>query len=514
MHVDKNTLEEEFFKVVDEEGAASIEGINKIIEKAKKLKAVLKSYDRIDKIANHIAEHYLNFIEPLGFKAFIVAVDREACAMYKEAIDKYLPPEYTKVVYTGDHRDKELLRKYHISKDEEKTIRKAFKSPEEMPKILIVTEKLLTGYDAPVLYAMYLDKPLKDHTLLQAIARVNRPYEAKTCGMVVDYIGIFENLQRALAFDSKDINRGLLDIELLKKRFEDLMGQAKEVLSQADIEDEEKRVANIIEFFFDEERRTEFVKIFKQIQELYEILSPDEFLRDYIRDYQLLLQVYKIIYNAFNPEAERKRIHRDILNKTEELIKGSVELKNITDSLPVYEINRDIANLVKADKLSERVKIVNLRRSLVIYIDKHKKRQPFLASISEKIEEIISQLRERQRSVESTLDDLAKLAEEIAASKDEQEESGLSKGEFSIFWILRSYGVDNPEVMAKRIYDGMEKQKEWFYNEKIERGLRMSLYRLLQPRKAEAIEQAPLYVTRKLSEMVNNILKMHRILVE
>lgn len=65
--------------------------------------------------------------------------------------------------------------------------------------MLIVTEKLLTGYDAPILYAMYLDKPLKDHTLLQAIARVNRPYEGKTCGLIIDYIGLFENLQRAHA---------------------------------------------------------------------------------------------------------------------------------------------------------------------------------------------------------------------------------------------------------------------------------------------------------------------------
>lgn len=513
LHVDENTLEEEFFKVVEEEGVASIEGVNRIIESAKKLKAVLKSYDRIDKIAKHIAEHYSKFIEPLGFKAFIVAVDREACAMYKEAIDKYLPPEYTKVVYTGDHRDKELLRKYHISEEEEKTIRKAFKSPEEMPKILIVTEKLLTGYDAPILYAMYLDKPLKDHTLLQAIARVNRPYEAKTCGMVVDYIGIFENLQRALAFDSKDVSRGLLDIELLKKRFEDLMEQAKEILSQADIEDEKKRVTNIIDYFFDEERRTGFIKVFKQIQEIYEILSPDEFLRDYIKDYQLLLQVYKIIYNTFNPEAERKRIHRDILKKTEELIKSSVELKNIADSLPVYEINKDIANLVKADKLSERVKISNLHRSLVIYIDENKEGQPFLISISDKIEEIINQLRERQSSVESALSDLAKLAEEIAASKEEQEESGLSKEAFSIFWILRSYGVDNPDVMAKRICSGIEKHREWLYNEKIERELRMRLYRILQHQKARGIEEDTPYITRKLSEMVDNILKMHRILV-
>ena len=80
-YVDKETLEEEFFRVIEEEGIASIEGVNKIIERAEKLKAVLKAKDRIDKIAKHIAEHYKKFVEPLGFKAFIVAVDREACAL-------------------------------------------------------------------------------------------------------------------------------------------------------------------------------------------------------------------------------------------------------------------------------------------------------------------------------------------------------------------------------------------------------------------------------------------------
>jgi len=75
LHVDKKTLEEKFFRVVEEE--ASIEGINRVIERADKLKAVLKARDRINKIAKHIAEHYKKFVEPLGFKAFIVAVDRE-----------------------------------------------------------------------------------------------------------------------------------------------------------------------------------------------------------------------------------------------------------------------------------------------------------------------------------------------------------------------------------------------------------------------------------------------------
>jgi len=517
LHVDKGVLEEEFFQVVEEEGIASIEGVNKIIERAEKLRAVLKSPDRVDKIAKHTAEHYKQSVEPLGFKSFIVAVDREACALYKEAIDNYLPKEYTKVVYTSDYKDGELLRKYYLSEDGEKTIRKAFKSPDEMPKILVVTEKLLTGYDAPILYTMYLDKPLKDHTLLQAIARVNRPYEAKTCGMVVDYIGIFENLQRALAFDSKDISRGLLDIEVLKQRFRNLMQQAKKILSQVNIEDEKRRVTNIIDYFFDEDRRSGFIRLFMQIQEIYEILSPDEFLRDYLKDYKLLLQVYQIIYKEFSPEAERKRTHRDILKKTEKLIKESVELRSIVDSLPIYEINKDIASLIKADKLSERVKVANLHRSLVTYIEQNKEKQPFLLSLSGEVGEIIKQLRERQRSIESALNELTRLAEEIANSREEQEKSGLSKEEFSIFRVLRGYKVDKPAEMAREMYRELEKRSEWFYSEDAEREIRKELYKLLSKKFKEtpsyrgSEKETPIYVIQSKG-LVDKVLSMHRIL--
>ncbi len=127
-------------------------------------------------------------------------------------MDKFLPTEYSEVVYTGNNNDTEELKKYHLDKKTEKEIRKNFTKIDEFPKIFIVTEKLLTGFDAPILYAMYLDKPMRDHTLLQAIARVNRPYEneqknmVKPHGFVLDFVGIFENLEKALAFDSEEIN--------------------------------------------------------------------------------------------------------------------------------------------------------------------------------------------------------------------------------------------------------------------------------------------------------------------
>ena len=96
-------------------------------------------------------------------------------AFYKKALDELLPPEYSEVVYTGSNNDPPHLKEFHIDEKKEKQIRKNFTKFSELPKILIVTEKLLTGFDAPILYAMYLDKPMRDHTLLQAIARVNRP---------------------------------------------------------------------------------------------------------------------------------------------------------------------------------------------------------------------------------------------------------------------------------------------------------------------------------------------------
>jgi len=291
--VDRNTLEEEFFRVVEEEGIASIEGINRVIERAEKLKAVLKAKDGIDKIAKHIAEHHKKFVEPLGFKAFIVAVDREACALYKEAIDKYLPEEYTKVVYTPDYKDNELLKKYYISDEKEKRMRKDFKSADKLPKILIVTEKLLTGYDAPILYVM------------------------------------------------------------------------------------------------------------------------------------------------------------------------------------------DIARTIKADKISQRVKIASLYKSIKVHIENKRKESPYLVSIAEKIEEIISQLRERQRSVESALEELTRIAEDIAKAEEEQKKSGLNKEEFSYFWILRRHGVKNPEEISKGISNIIAKKEHWIFNENVERELRKKLYKKL-----------------------------------
>src|SRR5205823_201994 len=170
----------------------------------------------------YVARHFRENVEPMGYKAFLVAVDREAFCRYKEALDEHLPTESTRVVISPGFNDSAELARFHLSDEEEKRVRKAFRKPDQQPQILIVTEKLLTGYDAPILYAMYLDKPMRDHVLLQAIARVNRPYEdegrRKTAGFVLDFVGIFEKLEKALAFDSNEIEGVVTDLDVLFER--------------------------------------------------------------------------------------------------------------------------------------------------------------------------------------------------------------------------------------------------------------------------------------------------------
>ena len=179
MTVPAGQLDREFFALAEMEGVTDVDELNRVLDRAVALRTFLTADDRIEKVAAFVAQHFQENVLPLGYKAFLVGVNREACAKYKRALDNLLPPEWSAPVYSENTRDvveRPLVAELQLSEEREKDVRLTFKKADEEPKILIVTDKLLTGFDAPLLYCMYLDKPMRDHVLLQAIARVNRPY--------------------------------------------------------------------------------------------------------------------------------------------------------------------------------------------------------------------------------------------------------------------------------------------------------------------------------------------------
>lgn len=204
-------LEVEFDELSDDIKDRVEEGVKKRLNA---INMFLENPKRIELVARDIAEHFKENVDG-KYKAMVVTASRKACAYYKLYLDKWLPKEYSEVVMTYNiKRDAEIIQdtsresraRYGEKEIEEirKEVIEKFKE-EDSPKLLIVTDMLLTGFDAPILQTMYLDKPLKEHRLLQAIARTNRPYKGiKEAGVILDYIGILNEFKRAFEIYSEE----------------------------------------------------------------------------------------------------------------------------------------------------------------------------------------------------------------------------------------------------------------------------------------------------------------------
>lgn len=477
----KEVLEKEFLELSKDYAITDIETLNKILDRAVTLKNMLKNRHRVKKVTEFIARHFREYVEPMGYKAFVVGVDREACALFKKELDRHLPEEYSKVAISSAHNDPEELARYHLSREKEKRIRKAFRNPEKLPKILIVTEKLLTGFDAPILYCMYLDKPMRDHVLLQAIARVNRPYEPeegrpKPSGFVVDFVGIFDKLEKALAFDSGDITGVVKDIEELKGKFSDMIKQAKdEYLVLLKGKSRDKAVEAVLENFRDEEVRQEFYHFFNELSDMYEIISPDAFLRPYIGDFTNLADMFRICKEAYESGVP---VDREFARKTARLVQEHTESGQIGPALETYEIDENTLKKLEEKKASDTEKVFNLLRSIGMTVEKGLGTDPYLKSIGEKAEIISELFKQRQKDTKETLEELKRLIEEINQARRERTEKGMPKDVFTAYWILREEKVSEPEDKANSMREVFDKYPHWKTSEEHERKLKQEILKI------------------------------------
>lgn len=469
MRVPHETLDREFLSLAETEGIADIDELNKILDRAVNLKNFLKGAQRIDQVAQFVARHYRENVEPLGYKAFLVAVDREACALYKKALDRYLPPEYSQVVYTGNNNDSALLKEFHLDPKKERQIRKEFSKYGHFPKILIVTEKLLTGFDAPILYALYLDKPMRDHTLLQAISRVNRPYEneaqemVKPHGFVLDFVGIFDHLEKALAFDSEEINAIVKDVQLLKVLFKNKMEtKVPEYLNLIQRQFDDKDIDSLIEYFRDKERRKELFKEYKELEMLYEIISPDAFLRPYLEDYSSFSAIYHVARKAYS---KKVYVDKDFQRKTSALVREHIGAYGVRDVTEVFEINETSIELIKQAKGGDAAKVINLVKSIE-RIAEEQSSDPFLIAMADRAKAVQEHFENRQQSTADALAELFTELERDQQRKREQAQKGFDGLTFFVYRTLLDAGVANVDDVSRKISTAFSEHPNWMHSEK------------------------------------------------
>jgi type I restriction enzyme R subunit len=343
VHVDKEALDVAFANLKASAGLTDEEA-DALNQKSAKMAAFLKAPERVEKIVKDIAEHFKEKVLPHGFKAMIVTPDRQACVQYKEELDKHLPVEASKVVIsTTANDDLEFKQKWGIDKGQQEKIVDEFNDATSNLKFIIVTAKLLTGFDAPILQTMYLDKSIKDHTLLQAICRTNRLYPQKSFGRIVDYFGVFDDAAKALEFDEESLQQVITNLAELRAKLPQAMTDALAHFGGVDrtlegfegLEAAQEAINN-------DEKKDAFAADFKYLSKLWESLSPDNILDVYNEDYKWLAQVYESVKPA-----------SDNIGKLLWLTLGAQTTQLIHDNIHVGEVHTLDEFVMDADVIED-----------------------------------------------------------------------------------------------------------------------------------------------------------------
>ena len=491
MTVPAERLDREFFALAESEGITDVEELNRVLDRAVGLRTFLSADDRIEQVAAFAAKHFQENVAPLGYKAFLVAVNREACAKYKRALDRLLPPEWSAPVYSenaADIIDRPLVAELQLSPEREADVRLMFKRAEEDPKILIVTDKLLTGYDAPLLYCMYLDKPMRDHVLLQAIARVNRPYvdahgARKRVGLVVDFVGVLRELRKALQFDSSDVSGAIEDLDLLLTDFLDKIERARrDYLADAGDGGADEQLERIVyERFLAPEPRTAFFEAYKEIEALWEILSPSPALRDHIETYRRLARLYAAVRNAY---AQQASYAAELASKTQSLVQEQAAQYGLGRFTKTVDFDVRTLEGLRGEPGPDEAKVFNLVRGLRQQIENEPEMESVLRPLQERAERILKDLEERKTTGLAAMDQLAAIAKEKETAVQAAKDSGLSPRAFGVYWALKDDAdLKTAGVQAMDLAREAEALLDRFPNAAAnadeKRRLRASLYRPL-----------------------------------
>lgn len=244
-------------------------------------RAVREAPARIRWVCIDLLKHYREHIQPNGFKAMIVVGSRHAATLFKKALDELDAPP-SEVIISGSHNDPAYLAQYTDKTRQAQTILNYTKPFNEDPTaFLIVKDMLLTGFDAPIAQVMYIDRSLKDHTLMQAIARVNRNYKGKQAGFIVDYYGLSDYLTEALdMFSSEDVEGTYVTLkdEIPKlKAAHTRVANIFEGIKSQDLDD-------YVLLLKDEEVRQQFEMAFKRFAKQMDVILPDTAAKPFIAD--------------------------------------------------------------------------------------------------------------------------------------------------------------------------------------------------------------------------------------
>lgn len=505
LHLDKENLDKFLNAAIDEIPEEYREEVKEDVRTSlNKINTFLEMESRIEDIAADIAEHFKENLDD-RFKALVVAGSRLACVRYKAALDKVLPKEYSEVIVSYDRNkdrspDRKEIYDYMVAV-EENNHGKAYEDyrketinnykEEALPKILVVTDMLLTGFDAPQLQTMYLDKPLKEQRLLQAIARTNRPYKEKEAGLIIDYVGIFKRIEKAFEiYEREDIANSIINKDKLADDFIERIDKLSKIFKDVKREyDKETLTTTIKTITSGKTTELLFVQLYKELRRIYELLGNHKIKLEYLNEYKWLTAIYSYYIKVVLKDDEYEQYVKSFYKKTVDLIHQETEVEKIY-KLPLQSsIDEDFIKRISEEAASKEYKASNFVFALnkFVLVDQHKNQ--IYESLIDRVDKLVKDWRSRVNQNEDISEQLSSAEEilsEITDVQKKKDEFGLSDEEMSAWLVIKSQLdiKENDVDMIKQIrelFDDLDKLKipGWTKNTELRKSVETKLRQFL-----------------------------------
>jgi len=469
---------------------------------------IIESEERLRKIAADVIEHFTTHIQPNGFKAMLVAPSREAAVIYKRELDKLGGPR-SKIIMTSNlgekGKDGTSWDEYFTTIEQREFESEFFKSPENQIQIIIVVDMLLVGYDAPIVQVMYLDHPLREHALLQAIARVNRPYTAaKTYGLIVDYCGITKELQKALAiFDEQDVKDALIPIE---KEVHELKTRHKEVMSFfSDISDRNNNDL-IIEKFEPVHVRDNFEYAFKMFSKSLDAVLPRKEAGPYIEDFKYLSQKRQLLRNFYGSYGMSFRLEGQ---KVQQLVDDYIHALRMENLIDFRKVTNEtfLVDIMKFK--GDRARTALVKNKIRQIIEEKKSENPvYYEKIRDRLEKLIEEEEKKRRETAKYFNRYKELLEEMLEVGKERTRLGFTTTfEHAVYDLLLQTTRDDEvfsKKMAKKIYEEIKPEIEiigWHTKRDSQKRISLIIYDILHETKNKHLTEREDLIT-EISEKI------------
>ena len=353
----------------------------------------------------------------------------------------------TVVISTTANDDFEFKQKWGVDKSQQEKLIDEFNDAQSELKFIIVTAKLLTGFDAPILQTMYLDKSIKDHTLLQAICRTNRLYPQKTFGRIVDYFGVFDDAAKALEFDEESIKQVITNLSELRDKLPQAVVDARAHFADVDrslsgfegLEVAQNAIGT-------NEKKDAFALDFKYLAKIWESLSPDNILDLYNEDYKWLAQVYESVKPASDNIG--KLLWLTLGAQTTQLIHDNIHVGDV-HTLEEFVLDADVIEDIFNNPDPKKTK--QLEKILVMRFKKHGD-LPVFKSLSDRLEALRDKAEKGLITSIEFVKELCKIAKEtLQAEKDLEDELQEKTPKAALTELFLELKTDQTPAVVERI---------------------------------------------------------------